>query len=263
MAPLPVALALAAALAAGETAAAPQVEAPPAAAQPAAQGTEQEPAKASAPERATTEILVRRCMSAYGGSRARVGLGRVRVAGKVSSRLHPGETGAFARTFVRGRGVRIEVGFAGSAPEVRVLDGARAFRYGEPAPRPVAAALQLEVARLDLPALLEDREAEVQDQGEVEHEGHKLRVLGLELAAGARIEAGLDPKTGRILYARGLVQNGPRELELFTVFRDFRTVDGILVPFREEGYANGEATGDVELTAVELLDDVADGALQP
>ncbi|HYD39541.1 MAG TPA: hypothetical protein VEB43_01835 [Anaeromyxobacter sp.] len=257
MASLPVALALAVALAAGETSPVPQAEPLPGAPPPA-----QEP-KAPAPERETTEVLLRRCMNAYGGSRARVRLGRVRATGKLSSRLHPGETGAFSRTFVRGRGVRIEVAFAGSAPEVQVLDGARAFRYGEPAPKPVSAALHLEAARLDLPALLEDREAEVQDQGEVEHEGHKLRVLGLELAGGARIEAGIDPKTGRILYARGLAQTGPRELELFTVFRDFRTVDGILVPFREEGYANGEATGDVVLSAVELLDEVAEGVFEP
>lgn len=260
MASLPVALALAAALAAAETAPAPPGDAPPAAASPA---PAQEPPQASAPERETTEVLLRRCMNAYGGSRARVRLGRVRATGKLSSRLHPGETGAFSRTFVRGRGVRIEVGFAGGAPEVQVLDGARAFRYGEPAPKPVSAALHLEAARLDLPALLEDREAEVQDQGEVEHEGHKLRVLGLELAGGARIEAGIDPKTGRILYARGLARSGPRELELFTVFRDFRVVDGILVPFREEGYANGEATGDVELKSVEFLDEAPESTFEP
>jgi hypothetical protein len=258
MASLPVALALAVALAAGETSPPLQAEPPSGASPPA-----QEPARAAPADRETTEVLLRRCMSAYGGSRARVRLGRVRATGKLSSRLHPGETGAFSRTFVRGRGVRIEVAFAGSAPEVQVLDGARAFRYGEPAPKPVSAALHLEAARLDLPALLEDREAEVQDQGEVEHEGHKLRVLGLELAGGARIEAGIDPKTGRILYARGLAQSGPRELELFTVFRDFRTVDGILVPFREEGYANGEATGDVALSAVELLDETPESTFEP
>lgn len=256
MASSPLALVLAAALSVGETPAAPPPDAPPAGAAPA-------PPQAAAPERETTEVLVRRCMNAYGGSRARVRLGRVQVIGKVSSRLHPGETAAFARTFARGRGVRVEVTFPGSEPEVRVLDGARAFRYGEPAPRPVAAALQLEAARLDLPALLEDREAEVQDQGEVEHEGRKLRVLGLELAAGARIEAGIDPRSGRILYSRGLAPSGPRQLEVFTVFRDFRTVDGVLVPFREEGYANGEATGDVVVRAVELLDEVPENAFAP
>ena len=265
MAPI-LALALVAALAAGEASPAPQTDAPRPAAAPAqvpAREPSKEPPKEPAAERDSTEALVRRCMSAHGGSRARVRLGRVRVTGTISSRLHPGEAAAYGRTFARGRGVRIEVGYTGSEPEVRLLDGARAFRYGEPAPGPVAAALQLEAARLDLPALLEDRQAEVQDQGEVQHEGRALRVLGLELAAGARIEAGIDPKTGRILYARGLARSGPREIEVFTVYRDFRTVDGVLVPFREEGYANGEATGDVQLTRVELLDEVAESVFQP
>jgi hypothetical protein len=252
---VPVALALAVALAAAEAPPASPSEARPAEPSPAQE--------TPAPDRESPEVLIRRCMNVYGGSRARVRLGRARWTGKLSSRLHPGEIGAFTRTFVRGRGVRIGVAFGGGAAEVRVLDGARAFRYGEPAPKPVAAALQLEAARLDLPALLEERTAEVQDQGEVEHEGRRVRVLGLELSAGARIEAGLDPASGRILFARGLAQSGPRDLEVFTVYRDFRSVDGVLVAFREESYANGEATGDVDLTAVELLEEVPEGAFAP
>jgi hypothetical protein len=176
---------------------------------------------------------------------------------------HPGEPGRFSRTFVRGRGLRLEVGFTQSEPEVRVLNGARAWRYGEPAAPAVAAALQLEAARLDLPALLLDREAQVQDQGEVKHEGQTLRVLGLEITPTARLECGVEPRTGRILYVRGLVQSGPRELELFTVFRNFKVVDGVLVPFREEEYANGESIGDLDIGSLEFLDDVADEVFQP
>ena len=101
------------------------------------------------------------------------------------------------------------------------------------------------------------------DQGEVTHEGRKVRVLGIEIAAGMRVEAGMDPGSGRILYARGLARAGPRELELFTVYHDFRTVDGVLVPFREEGWANGEPTGDVELSTVEFPDDVPESAFEP
>ena len=89
-------------------------------------------------------------MAAYGGERARVRLGRVKAVGKITSALHPGEAGRYERVFSRGGRLRLEIGFPGSSPEVRVLDGARAFRYGEPAPGPVAATLQLQAARLDL-----------------------------------------------------------------------------------------------------------------
>jgi hypothetical protein len=255
MAALPFALAIAAVLAAGEA---------PASAEPgpAAAGPIAAPA-ASQPDREPLAALIRRSMAAYGGERARVRLGRVRAVGKVTSALHPGEVGRYTRVFSRSSRLRQEVAFPGSAPEVRVLDGARAFRYGTPAPLPVAATLQLQAARLDLPALLLEWEPRVADQGEVVHEGHKLRVLGLEIATGMRVEAGIDPQSGRILYVRGLARTGPRELELFTVYRDFRMMDGVLVPFQEEGWANGEPTGDVELSQVEFLDDEPESAFQP
>lgn len=254
---LPVALALASVLSTGGSAsppdggtAAPAAEALGGAAAPR---TEPEPVAA----------LIRRAMVAYGGDRAQVRLGRVRAAGKLSSPLHPGEVGRYARVFSRSSRLRQEVEFPGSAPEVRILDGARAFRYGEPAPGPVAATLQLQATRLDLPALLLEWEPRVVDAGEVTHEGQKLRVLGLEIAAGSRIEAGIDPRTGRILYVRSLARNGPRELELFTVYHDFRTIDGVLVALREEGWANGESTGELELTKVEFPEDVPDSEFEP
>lgn len=254
MAALPTALALAVALASGD----PPAPAEPARAEPGAAAAAAQPT-----ERLGVGALIRRSIDAYGGQRAQVRLGRVRALGTVTSPLHPGQAGRMTRVYARSSRLRLEVGFPGSAPEVRVLDGARAFRYGERAPAAVAAALQLQAARLDLPALLAEWEARVEDAGEVTHEGQKLRVLALEIAAGQRLEAGVDAASGRILYVRGLARNGPREIELFTVFRDFREVDGVLVPFREEGWANGEPTGDVELTQVEFPDDVAESEFQP
>jgi len=207
--------------------------------------------------------LIRRSMDAYGGSRAQVRLGCVRVTGNARSPLHPDEAGRVIRIFARSNRLRLEVAYPGSAPEVRILDGPRAFRYGEPASAAVAAMLQLQAARLDLPALLEEWEPRVEDLGEVAHEGQQLRVLGLEIAAGVKLEAGLEPRTGRILYVRGLAGNGPRPLEVFTVYRDFREVDGVLFPFREEGWANGEPTGEVEISQVEFLDEPPEKAFEP
>ncbi len=250
---LPVALAFAAILAAGEA---------PAPADTGASAPESAPA-ASEPEKEPAAALIRRSMAAYGGERARVRLGSVKVAGKITSPLHPGEVGRYARVFGRSSRLRLEIAFPGSAPEVRVLDGARAFRYGAPAPGPVAATLQLQAARLDLPALLLEWEPRVVDEGEVTHQGQKLRVLGLEIGTGMRVEAGIEPRSGRILYVRGVARAGPRELELFTVYSDFRMVDGVLVPFHEDGWANGEPTGEVDLNGVEFPDDIPESAFQP
>ncbi len=260
MVALPGALVLAAVLSTGgtpESAASPDAAAQPSAsAASAAQPSSQPAAEPAA-------ALIRRSMAAYGGERARVRLGRVRAAGKVTSPLHPGEAGRYARVFSRSSRLRQEVEYPGSPAEVRILDGARAFRYGEPAPGPVAATLQLQAARLDLPALLLEWEPRVADLGEVTHEGRKVRVMGLDLAAGLRIEVGIEPASARIVYVRGLARAGPGGLDLYTVYHDFRMVNGVLVAFREEGWANGEPTGEVELTEVEFPDDVGDGEFQP
>ncbi len=263
----PVALAVAAVLAAGQ---APAGE-PPAAAnpdpEPALGAARRDTEHASPPQpdadREPVSALIRRSLAAYGGERAQVQMGRVRATGNVSSALHPGVVGRLTRVFSRSNRLRLEVAFPGSSPEVRVLDGARAFRYGEPAPGPVASILQMQAARLDLPALLAEWEPRVVELGEVTHEGQKLRVLGLEIAAGVRVEAAIDPRSGRIPYVRCLARSGPRDLETFTVYHDFRVVDGVLVPFKEEGWANGEPTGEVVLTKVEFLEEVPESAFEP
>jgi hypothetical protein len=207
--------------------------------------------------------LIRRCVAAYGGERAQVRLARVRVEGTVTSALAPGEVGTYRRSFARRDRLRIEVQFPGARPDVRVLDGPRGWRYGEPAPAAVLATLQLQAARLDLPALLKEWQSRADDRGEVSHEGTRVRVLGLELAQGLGLEIGIEPQSGRIRYVHGVGRIGPRPIELYTVYRDYRPVDGVLVAFREESWANGEPTGDVTLEKVEFLDIVGEETFRP
>jgi hypothetical protein len=236
---------------AAEPGAAPAIEAAPVDTAPAADADD------------SAAALIRRCVAAYGGDRGAVRLARVRVEGTVTSTLTPGQVGQYRRTFARSNRLRIEVQFPKARAEVRVLDGPRGFRYGEPAPAPVTAALQLQAARLDLPALLKEWETRADDRGEVTHEGARIRVLGLELAQGLLLEIGIEPQSGRIRYVHGVGKVGPRPIELFTIYRDHRVVDGVLVAFREEGWANGEPTGDVVLGKVEFLDDVPEETFRP
>jgi hypothetical protein len=267
IAPLSTALALALALAGEGTSAAPATEDAAAAGKDAGVEATQAPATPASPEAerpaASAAALVRRCVAAYGGERGEVRLARVRVEGTVTSKLAPGELGKYSRVFARSNRLRVEVRFPRAQGEVRILDGSRGFRYGEPAPAAVTAALQLQAARLALPALLKEWESRADDRGEVTHEGTPVRVLGLELAQGLLLEIGIEPQSGRIRYVHGVGRVGPRPLDLFTVYRDYRTVDGVLVAFREEGWANGEPTGEVRLEKVEFPDEVGEETFKP
>ena len=207
--------------------------------------------------------LVKQCVAAYGGPAALAKLGRVRQDGRVSSTvLHPGEPGRIARVAERPGRLRVEILYPGTPVEVRVLAAGRGWRGGAEVQGPALAAMVLQAARLQLPALLAAAAGELRDAGTWALEGATLRVLSLELAPGVVIEAGLDPATGRILRSRGTAA-GPMPLEFVTTFGDFRVVEGVLVPFREGNWANGSPTGDTVLTRVAFPDAFPPGLFAP
>ncbi|HUL59842.1 MAG TPA: hypothetical protein VLU43_11230 [Anaeromyxobacteraceae bacterium] len=207
--------------------------------------------------------LVKRCVAAYGGPAAVARAAVVRERGRTTSILHPGATGRLLRVYQRPGRLRVEIAFPGDRPEVRVLDGGRGWRWGEPSSGPQLVAMILQAARLDLPAMLQAWRARVTEHGTWQHDGKALRVLAVPVAPGVEVEAGIDPVTGRILRSRGSGQDPAFPLEFVTTYSDFRTVDGVLVAFREGNWANGAATGETVLERVEVQPQVDEGAFRP
>ena len=205
--------------------------------------------------------LVGKCIDAYGG---RVGFARSAAAvhtGTVTSILHPGVVGHIARAYRRPGKLRVEVKF-GNDGEVRILDGERGWRQGHEVERGQLASMILQAARLDLPSLLWTWIDRVQDRGTMQLDGRTLRVLALQIGPGILVEADVDPSTGRILRSRGSY-GGPAALEFITTYSDFRTVDGVLVPFREANWANGSSTGETVLGRVEFPRELPDQLFRP
>jgi hypothetical protein len=207
--------------------------------------------------------LVRRCVDAYGGKAALATSARVREVGTVTSILHPGTIGRIGRVYARSGRLRVEIAFGPGEPEIRVLDGSRGWRDGQPVTGPRLAAMLLQAARLDLPALLDAWTAKVEDRGTLELGGRKLRVLAVEPAPGLVVEAALDPATGRILRSRGASRDPAMPLEFVTTYSDFETVQGVLVPMREENWANGKSTGVTILQDVSFPDGFPEAAFRP
>ena len=198
----------------------------------------------SAPAKGDVAALVKRCVAAYGGPAAIARSARSQVEGTVTSVvLHPGETGEIGRAYERPGRLRVEIAYPGGEGEVRVLDGAKGWRNGEVAEGPRLEAMVLQAVRLDLPALLQSSSAKLRDGGTAEVGGRKVRLLALVPAPGLLVEAAIDPATGRILRSRGASTSGAMPLEFVTTYSQFKTVDGVLVPMREENWANGKVTG--------------------
>ena len=207
--------------------------------------------------------LVKRCVDAYGGPAAVARAAVIRERGRTTSILHPGAAGRILRLYQRPGRLRVEIAFPGDPPEVRVLDGGRGWRWGEPSSGPQLVAMILQAARLDLPAMLQAWRARVADHGTWQHEGKALRVLAVPVAPGVEVEAGIDPATGRILRSRGSGRDAAFPLEFVTAYSDFRTVDGVLVAFREGNWANGATTGETVLEKVEIEPEIDADAFRP
>jgi hypothetical protein len=204
----------------------------------------------AAPAKADVAALVQRCVAAYGGKAALAKAARSRIQGSVTSVvLHPGATGRISRAYERPGRLRVEIAYPGGDAEVRVLDGATGWRDGEAATGMRLEAMVLQAARLDLPALLESSLGKLKDGGTAEVQGKKVRLLALEPGPGLLVEAALDPATGRILRSRG-ASTGAAPIEFVTTYSEFKQIDGVLVPMREENWANGQSTG---VTTVEVV----------
>lgn len=207
--------------------------------------------------------LVRRCVEAYGGRAGLAAAARTRQVGTVTSLLHPEGGGRISRTYARPGRLRVEIAYGGAPAEVRVLDGGTGWRDGEAASGPRLAAMMLQAARMDLPALLDAWVAKVEDRGTFSLRGRVLRVLALEPAPGLVVEAAVDPATGLILRSRGVSRDPAMKLEFTTTYSDFKTVAGVLVPMREENWANGQSTGVTLLEEVTFPDALPDAAFRP
>ncbi len=212
---------------------------------------------------ASVEELIQRCLDAYGGEAAVQRATALREVGAVSSILHPGDVGTLRREWARPGRLRVAIAYSEGTLEVRLLDGGRGWRDGAPAFGPGLAAMKLQAARMDLPAILHQRRGQVVARGSWEHEGVALEVLAVEVAPGLEIEAGVDPRTGRILRSRGFSRDPQLPMEFVTTYSDLRTVGGVLVAFHEANWANGKSTGDTLLEAVEVVPALPDATFRP
>jgi len=214
----------------------------------------------AAPPQAPEELerLVERVLQAYGGEAALKATPARVEEGSTSSLLHPGEPGRTRRVVGRDGSLRVEVRFGRSPEEVRMLHDGRASRNGaDVTGTPPHAAMLLQAARLQLPLLLHEARRRVTDLGLRETGGRPLRVLELALPGGMLLQVGIDMETARILRSAGGLESAG--LQFATEYADFRKVKGILVPFREENFAQGRRTGETVLEKVQVLADPPPG----
>lgn len=210
----------------------------------------------------SAQALVERSVEAYGGRSALARFPAMVEEGVVTSAMRG--RGKVTRIFERPRRLRVSIAYGGERGELRVLDRERGWRDGEEVSGgPPYLAMVLQAARLDLPLVLLEGKQGLVDEGPVERAGAKLRAVSVSLGDGLGLRAEIDPASGEVRRVVTRLAGPGGAVEFATEFGDFRKVSGVLVPFRETNFAQGQRTGETVLSSVELLREAPAGAFRP
>lgn len=181
--------------------------------------------------------VVDKIVNAYGGAAVWEKVESFHETGSVTSKMRS-DKGQLDRTWQRPNKLRVEIVYP-SHTEVRDVDGDHGTSNGKAAEGMMLDAMRLQAARLALPLLLVEKRST------------------LKIVAATHIEIPLDggmtltvefDGSGRILKTTGKAAG----IEFSTTYSDFRTVDGRVFAFHEENTAQGMATGDNEISKVDV-----------
>ena len=189
--------------------------------------------------------LIERVIQEYGGRAALDRVQAYRAEGNVVAAIQ-GRKGPTVRLFARPNRLRVEIHYP-DAPETRIAIGSLGWRGKgssiQPATGPMLDAMLLQAARAAVPWILADRAGEARSTAPRQENGHLLQGVEIAIADSLMLRVWVDPSSGRVVHSQGALERGPMHTTFETSYSDFRTVDGVLFPFREENFAGGQPTG--------------------
>ena len=165
-------------------------------------------------------------------------------------RKEPGRT---RRDFQAPDQLRVEVVYP-SGTELRLLDGEAGWRGGpgrlRPAEGPALAAMRYQLLRTSAPWSLLQHRARLKLLPRRDWGGRTVRPLVLPWSQELVVLFLVDEGSQRIIGVEARVAMGETWLEFMTVYRDFREVEGLLVPHSEQNWASGRHTATTTVRSI-------------
>jgi len=193
--------------------------------------------------------IVDSMLKAYGGVEAVRKVVSVTAKGRINEFIN-GKTGKYARFFERPGKLRIEV-MPEQGGEIRILNGAHGWRSGIPVSALELQSMIYQYSYLDLPMGLIDKELQVTSVRKELYEEHEAYLLQIESKDATRLRILVDAKTRLIFRVAASFNMGMMGAsELSTEYSDYRSVGGVLFPYRLINSA-----GDMKLSEI-VLDEV-------
>ena len=212
-------------------------------------------------------VLIDSVFSAYGGWTRLSTITGYRAQGKILTGHEESEKPTL-RLLVRPARFKVVIEHPGRN-EVRLLDGAKGWRSGS-GPALVEAvgvmldSMVLQAARANLPWILAERRADVKvGDPMVLIGGRSLTSLVLPLSEGLTVTAFVDPTTHLIDRVITQLDRPAMTTGFEARFSDFREVEGIRFPFREENFASGVHTATTQIVTVTLNPKISETDFRP
>ena len=199
--------------------------------------------------------LIDAVLSAYGGWARLSTVTGYRVEGKILTG-HQEADKPTLRLFARPSRLKIVIEHPGRT-EVRLLDGAKGWRSG-PGRTLVEAegvmldSMVLQAARANLPWILAERRSVVKLGDPFVVMGRSLASLVVPLGEGLTLTAFVDPATHLIDRVITQLDRPAMTTGFEARFSDFREVEGVRFPFREENFASGAHTASTQILKLTL-----------
>ncbi len=214
----------------------------------------------------STKVLIDSVLKAYGGKKKLAEIAGYRVKGKVYALLS-NKKASTTRTFSRPDRLRVVINYPGTS-EIRILDGEKGWRSDKHENLYSVKDFQLgsmvlQASRANIPWILE----EMQDQAKLiapAKQGEK-ELTGLEftIGNGMSLRIYIDPETSLVAQSRSFLNTTKMKTYFKTVYSDYREVDGIPFPFKEENFASGFRTGITLIKEVIFNPELDDNEFRP
>jgi hypothetical protein len=203
-----------------------------------------------------------RIIEAYGGRERLAVVRSITAEGRITAFMR-GDEGTYRRTLRRDGSLFVDIVYSRSS-ERRILQNNKGYRGTggkvEQVTGPRLQAMVYQYNELDLPyGLLDGSCSATELRGDTVN-GDAVRVLSCTDRAGNRMEVFVNAENYRIVKCEGVFAVGTESTSLSAEFDDFRTVHGILLPFRIVNYAGGRK---ISVTTIDryLINPSVDDAL--
>ncbi|MEW6087029.1 MAG: hypothetical protein AB1498_01845 [bacterium] len=194
--------------------------------------------------------LIDQVIEAYGGRGNVLSVKAYRMEAVIQTHIR-GENGSVIRVSEGPAKLKVIVRYPNNM-EIRLLDGENALRGFAPGKLalvqgPLRDSMVLQAARANIPWLLDKMRAEIR----LTKSKDNSPVLEVPIGEGMFLKAFVDIKTHLIIRAE-TVSEGEMKLGFAADYSDFRKVNNVLFPFKEENYASGSHTATTTVNKIML-----------